>query len=287
MEISQETVNAFYERAIDLAYLIIPRLIFAVIFYLIGKFIVKSLLKGLRNLLERRDNNPSLNEFLFGFVKIILYITLFMGVASILGAPLGSTVAIFGAAGLAIGLALQGSLSNFAGGILILGFKPFEVGNVIVAQGHTGTVAKIQILYTHLLTFDNLEVVIPNGSLANSDIVNMSTQATRRTEFKVGVAYGTNIKQAKEILLNIFKNDPRALKDPEPFVALTNFGDSSLDMVVRVWANSGDLWPMHFDGMESINTEFEKAGIEIPFPQRVVHQIKEKAAEEDSNLKEI
>ncbi|MEB2779005.1 mechanosensitive ion channel [Algoriphagus sp. C2-6-M1] len=283
MEISQETVNAFYERAIDLAYLIVPRLIFAVIFYLIGKFIVKSLLKGMRNLLEKRDNNPSLNEFLFGFVKIILYITLFMGVASILGAPLGSTVAIFGAAGLAIGLALQGSLSNFAGGILILGFKPFEVGNVIVAQGHTGTVAKIQILYTHLLTFDNLEVVIPNGSLANSDIINMSTQATRRTEFKVGVAYGTNIKQAKEILLNIFENEPRALKDPAPFVALSNFGDSSLDMVVRVWAKSGDLWPMHFDGMEAINTEFEKNGIEIPFPQRVVHQIKEKAAEEDSN----
>ncbi|MEB2783522.1 mechanosensitive ion channel family protein [Algoriphagus persicinus] len=283
MEFSQETVNAFYEGAIDLAYLIVPRLIFAVIFYLIGKFIVKSLLKGMRNLLEKRDNNPSLNEFLFGFVKIILYITLFMGVASILGAPLGSTVAIFGAAGLAIGLALQGSLSNFAGGILILGFKPFEVGNVIVAQGHTGTVAKIQILYTHLLTFDNLEVVIPNGSLANSDIINMSTQATRRTEFKVGVAYGTNIKQAKEILLNIFENEPRALKDPAPFVALSNFGDSSLDMVVRVWAKSGDLWPMHFDGMEAINTEFEKNGIEIPFPQRVVHQIKEKAAEEDSN----
>ncbi|MEB2773701.1 mechanosensitive ion channel [Algoriphagus sp. D3-2-R+10] len=283
MEISQETVNAFYERAIDLAYLIIPRLIFAVIFYLVGKLIVKSLLKGLRRLLEKRDTNPSLNEFLFGFVKIILFITLFMGVASILGAPLGSTVAIFGAAGLAIGLALQGSLSNFAGGILILGFKPFEVGNVIVAQGHTGTVAKIQILYTHLMTFDNLEVVIPNGSLANSDIVNMSTQATRRTEFKVGVAYGTNIKKAKEILLNIFANDPRALKDPAPFVALTNFGDSSLDMVVRVWAKSGDLWPMHFDGMEAINTEFEKEGIEIPFPQRVVHQIKEKVAEEESN----
>ncbi|REG84064.1 mechanosensitive ion channel family protein [Algoriphagus antarcticus] len=283
MEFSQETVNAFYERAIDLAYLIVPRIIFAVIFYLIGKFIINALLKGLRNLLENRETNPSLNEFLFGFVKIILYITLFMGVASILGAPLGSTVAIFGAAGLAIGLALQGSLSNFAGGILILGFKPFKVGDVIVAQGHTGTVAKIQILYTHLMTFDNLEVVIPNGSLANSDIINMSTQATRRTEFKVGVAYGTNIKQAKEILLNIFENDPRALQDPAPFVALTNFGDSSLDMVVRVWAKSSEMWPMHFDGMEAINTEFEKAGIEIPFPQRVVYQIKEKASEEESN----
>ncbi|MDR7128759.1 small conductance mechanosensitive channel [Algoriphagus sp. 4150] len=283
MEISQETVNAFYERAIDLAYLIVPRIIFAVIFYLIGKFIVKSLLKGLRNLLEKRENNPSLNDFLFGFVKIVLYITLFMGVASILGAPLGSTVAIFGAAGLAIGLALQGSLSNFAGGILILGFKPFQVGDVIVAQGHTGKIAKIQILYTHLMTFDNREVIIPNGSLANSDIINMSTQETRRTEINVGVAYGTNIKKAKEVLVKIFENDPRVLKDPAPFVALTNFGDSSLDLVVRVWVKASDLWPVHFDGMESINTEFEKAGIEIPFPQRVVHQIKEKAAQEELN----
>ncbi|WP_339756437.1 mechanosensitive ion channel family protein [Algoriphagus aquimarinus] len=287
MEISEETINSFYDNAIDLAYIIVPRILFAIIFYFVGKFIVNILLKGLRNLLEKKETNPSLNEFLFGFVKIVLFITLFMGVASILGAPLGSTVAIFGAAGLAIGLALQGSLSNFAGGILILGFKPFEVGNVIVAQGHTGTVSKIQILYTHLMTFDNLEVVIPNGSLANSDIVNMSTQATRRTELKVGVAYGTNIKVAKEILLNIFENDPRALKDPAPFVALTNFGDSSLDLIVRVWAKSSELWPMHFDGMESINTEFEKAGIEIPFPQRVVHQIKEKAAEEESNSEEV
>ncbi|MCE7057880.1 mechanosensitive ion channel [Algoriphagus sp. AGSA1] len=283
MEFSQETVNAFYERAIDLAYLIVPRIIFAVIFYLVGKYIIKSLLKGMKNLLEKRESNPSLNDFLFGFVKVVLFITLFMGVASILGAPLGSAVAIFGAAGLAIGLALQGSLSNFAGGILILGFKPFEVGNVIVAQGHTGTVAKIQILYTHLMTFDNREVVIPNGSLANSDIINMSTQPTRRTELNVGVAYGTNIKQAKEIIKNVFENDPRALKEPAPFVALSNFGDSSLDLVVRVWAKSGDLWPMHFDAMESINTEFEKHGIEIPFPQRVVHQIKEEAAGEEAN----
>ncbi len=283
MEFSQDTVNAFYVRAVDLAYLIIPRILFAIIFYFVGKYILNVLLRGMRNLLEKKETNPSLNEFLYGFVKIVLFITLFMGVASILGAPLGSMVAIFGAAGLAIGLALQGSLSNFAGGILILGFKPFEVGNVIVAQGHTGTVAKIQILYTHLMTFDNKEVVLPNGSLANSDIVNMSTQATRRTEINVGVAYGTNIKQAKEILLSIFENDPRALKDPAPFVALTNFGDSSLDLVVRVWAKSSELWPMHFDGMEAINTEFEKAGIEIPFPQRVVHQIKEKAAEEEQS----
>ncbi|MEP1087641.1 mechanosensitive ion channel domain-containing protein [Algoriphagus sp.] len=281
--ISQETADALYADGISLAVSIALSIIGALIFYFVARAIIKKLLIGLRRFLERRDDSPSLNEFLYGFAKILLYAILIVGVLMILGVPGSSFLAIFGAAGLAIGLALQGSLSNFAGGLLILAFKPFRVGDVIVAQGHTGTVNRVQILYTHLMTFDNQEVIIPNGSLANSDIVNMSTQETRRAEIKVGVAYGTNIKKAKEIILNIFNNDPRVLQDPAPFVALQNFGDSSLDMVVRVWAKSSEMWPVYFDGMEAINTEFEKAGIEIPFPQRVVHQIKEKAAEEEAN----
>lgn len=280
MEISQETIDGLYSDGISLAVEVGLRIIFALIFYFITKFIAKKLLSGLKRFLDRRDDAPSLNEFLYGFAKILLYSVVFVGVLMILGVPGSSFIAVFGAAGLAIGLALQGSLSNFAGGLLILAFKPFKVGHVVVAQGHTGIVNKIQILYTHLMTFDNQEVIIPNGNLANSDIVNMSTQETRRAELKVGVAYGTNIKQAKEIILNIFENDPRALKDPAPFVALNNFGDSSLDIVVRVWAKSAEMWPMYFAGMEAINSEFEKHGIEIPFPQRVVHQIKEKAEEE-------
>ncbi|SIO08510.1 mechanosensitive ion channel family protein [Algoriphagus halophilus] len=281
-ELSQETTDALYAEGISLGIEIALRIISALLFYFVAKFIAKKILAGLKRFLDKRDDAPSLNEFLYGFSKILLYAVVFVGVLMILGVPGSSFLAIFGAAGLAIGLALQGSLSNFAGGLLILAFKPFKVGHVVVAQGHTGTVAKIQILYTHLMTFDNQEVIIPNGNLANSDIVNMSTQETRRAELKVGVAYGTNIKQAKEIILNIFENDPRALKDPAPFVALNNFGDSSLDIVVRVWAKSADMWPMYFAGMEAINSEFEKHGIEIPFPQRVVHQIKEKAAEEES-----
>lgn len=281
--ISKETTDVLYAQGITIAISIAVRILAALVFYFVAKFIIKKLLNGLNHFLERRDNNPSLNQFLFGFVKIVFFAVMFVGVLMILGVPGSSFLAVFGAAGLAIGLALQGSLSNFAGGILILGFKPFQIGDVIVAQGHTGVVNRIQILYTHLMTFDNKEVIIPNGSLANSDIVNMSTQETRRAELNVGVAYGTNIKQAKEIILNIFNNDPRALKEPAPFVALNNFGDSSLDIVVRVWAKSSEMWPMYFDGMESINSEFEKHGIEIPFPQRVVHQIKEKAAEEESD----
>jgi small conductance mechanosensitive channel len=274
MEISQETAEAIIRQAIELAYQVIPSILYAILFYLIGRFIIIRVLKGLRNYLNKREESPTLGEFVYSFSKVVFYITLFVGVATIIGIPISSFLAIFGAAGLAIGLALQGSLSNFAGGLLILAFKPFRVGDVIVGQGHMGTISKIQILYTHLITFDNREVIIPNGNLANSDIINMSTQETRRTEITVGVAYGTNIKQAKEIILNILVNDPRVLVEPEPFVALNNFGDSSLDLVVRAWANASDLWPVYFDTMESINIEFEKNNIEIPFPQRVMHQSK-------------
>ncbi|MFC5625474.1 mechanosensitive ion channel family protein [Algoriphagus winogradskyi] len=281
--ISQETTDALYAQGISLAVEVVLRLIAAILVYFIGRFIIKKVLKFIKHSLEKREDSPSLNDFLFGFAKIMLFAALIIAVAVTLGIDATSFLAVFGAAGLAIGLALQGSLSNFAGGLLILAFKPFKVGHVIVAQGHTGVVNRVQILYTHLMTFDNQEVIIPNGNLANSDIVNMSTQETRRAELKVGVAYGTNIKQAKEIILDIFNNDPRTLQEPAPFVALNNFGDSSLDIVVRVWAKSADMWPLYFAGMEAINTEFEKHGIEIPFPQRVVHQIKEKAKEEEAS----
>ncbi len=272
MEISQETSDALIRQGIELAYQIVPSIIYAIIFFLVGGFIIRKLLKSLNNFLEKREDNPSLNAFLYSFTKVVLFIVLFVGVAAIIGIPIASFLAIFGAAGLAIGLALQGSLSNFAGGLLILAFKPFNVGDVIVGKGHTGKVTKIQILYTHLLSFDNKEIIIPNGILANSDMINMSTMDTRRVELAVGIAYGTNVKQAREIILGIFDRDERALKDPAPVVYLNNFGDSSLDLIVRVWANSGDLWNMYFDGMESIKNEFEKNGIEIPFPQRVIHK---------------
>ena len=276
MEISTETSEAIVKQAIDLAYQIIPSILYAILFYFVGRFLIKRVLKGIKKYLNKREESPSLNEFVYSFTKVVLTIVLFVGVAAIIGIPISSFLAIFGAAGLAIGLALQGSLSNFAGGLLILAFKPFNVGDVITGQGHTGKVSKIQILYTHLLTFDNKEIIIPNGNLANSDVVNMSTQEIRRVDYTVGVAYGTNIKQARATILAIFEKDERALKDPEPVVFLNNFGDSSLDLVIRVWTKAEDLWPLYFDGMEAINTELENNGIEIPFPQRVIHQVNEK-----------
>ena len=272
MEITPEMTESFIAEAISLAYLVIPKIIYSVLFYFIGKFILSKLLKGIKRVLENRENNPSLNEFLYSFLNILFQFALIIGVATILGVPLASFIAIFGAAGLAIGLALQGSLSNFAGGLLILAFKPFKVGDVISSQGHTGTVMEIKILYTYLYTFDKKEIIIPNGNLANSDVVNMSTQPVRRVDFSVGVAYGSDIQKVREVVKEIFAKDERVHKDPEPVMFLSNFGDSSLDLSIRVWTDASNLWPVFFDGMETINNEFEKNGIEIPFPQRVVHK---------------
>lgn len=272
MELSPETIKTLLDQGIQLAYKIIPTLIYALLFYLVGRFIVKKLLKGFEILLEKREANPSLNSFLVGLVKALLYVSLFIGVATILGVPMSSFFAILGAAGLAIGLALQGSLSNFAGGVLILLFKPFKVGDVIIGQNHTGTVSKIDILYTHLLTFDNKEVIIPNGNLANSDVVNITAQPTRRMEINVGVSYDADLKEVRETIFEILKNDPRVHEDPTPVVWLNNFGDSSLDLVVRAWTNTEDVWSVYFETMEKINSAFREKDIEIPFPQRVLYQ---------------
>lgn len=272
MELSPETIKSILDQGIELIYKIVPSLIYALLFYLIGRFMVRKLIKGFQKILEKRESNPSLNTFLVGLVKAMLYVSLFIGVATILGVPMSSFLAILGAAGLAIGLALQGSLSNFAGGVLILLFKPFKVGDVITGQSHTGTVTKIDILYTHLSTFDNKEVIIPNGNLANSDVVNITANPKRRVDLNVGVAYTTDLAKAREVILGILKADERVHADPAPVVWLNNFGDSSLDLVVRAWTNTENVWPVYFETMEKIKGEFEKKSIEIPFPQRVVYQ---------------
>jgi len=182
-------------------------------------------------------------------------------------------VAVVGAAGLAVGLALQGSLSNFAGGVLILVFKPFKVGDYIEAQGVSGTVKEITIFTTKINTFGNQSAVIPNGDLSNHTIINYNSEPIRRDKVEVGIGYSSNIKKAKEILLTLCAQDERILKEPEPVVYVANLGDSSVDLSLRFWAKNEDFWAAHFDMIENLKGEFDKAGIEIPFPQRVVHGI--------------
>ena len=275
MELSPETLKTILDEGIQLLYQVVPSLLYAIIFYLFGRYVVKKLILGLQLILEKRDTNLSLSTFLLGLVKALLFVSLFIGVATIVGVPMSSFFAILGAAGLAIGLALQGSLSNFAGGVLILLFKPFQVGDVIIGMGHKGTVQRIDILYTHLFTFDNKEVVIPNGNLANADVINITSQLSRRVDINVGVAYSSDLKKVRKVVLGIFAKDSRIHSEPEPVVLLNNFGDSSLDLVIRAWTDTDCYWEVYHETLEKIKEAFEKEQIEIPFPQRVVYHMKE------------
>src|SRR5690606_5359625 len=199
---------------------------------------------------------------------------LLISVASMVGVATTSFVAVIGAAGLAIGLALQGSLANFAGGVLILIFKPFKVGDTIEAQGFVGTVKEIQILHTILNTPDNRRVVIPNGSLSNSSLVNMSVNTTRRADMTFGISYNDDIDKAKAICQRLLDADPRWLTDPAPLIVVGSLGDNSVNLTVRCWTNASDLWPFQWDMLERVKNSFDQEGITIPFPQRDVHLYK-------------
>lgn len=248
-----------------------PKIILAILTLLIGLRLIKWIVNLINNRMEAKDIDVSLRPFIKSFTSFILKILLFVSVASMVGIETTSFIAVLGAAGLAVGLALQGSLSNFAGGVLILVFKPFKVGHTIDAQGSLGSVEKIDILHTYVKTFDNKVVIMPNGALANSNITNLSLKETRRVDISVGVAYGTDLQKTRELILKTLKKDDRILADPEPVVKFINFGDSSLDLTVRCWTNADNLWPVYWDNMEAINNALTAENIEIPFPQRDLH----------------
>ena len=216
-----------------------------------------------------KDQVHPICETLAIFNKILLAVL----VVTQLGVKTSSLVAMIGAAGLAIGLALQGSLANFAGGVLILLFKPFKLGDWISAQGVDGAVKEISIFNTKLNTFGNQIAIIPNGTLANGNIINFSAEPNRRENYIVGISYGSNIKVAKDILLDICAKDDRILKDPAPEVYVNSLGDSSVNLTLRFWAPNDVFWPARFDLIEQSKIRFDEAGIEIPFPQRVIHQV--------------
>jgi small conductance mechanosensitive channel len=246
-------------------------LIKVTLIFIIGRIIIGYLLKGMKKLFIKADIEPSLNSFLSSFIRFVLYIALVLAILQSLDVQIAALLGILGAAGLAIGLALQGSLSNFAGGILILIFKPFRVDSVIDAQGNVGTVEKIDILHTHLRTFDNQLIVMPNGALANSNVTNMTAKDTRRVDMSVGVAYGTDLAMVRKTVLEVLQRDERILAEPEAVVKFINFGDSALNLSVRCWTQTENVWPVYWDNLEAINNEFVKAAIEIPFPQRDIH----------------
>lgn len=263
--------GTYVERALDWLWNIIPNLITAAIILLVGLWVIKMINKLVSRFFDRKDYDPALESFLQSFIKIALKVLLAVLVVTQLGVKTSSLIAMVGAAGLAIGLALQGSLANFAGGVLILLFKPFRVGDWISAQGVDGAVKEITIFNTKLTTFGNQIAIIPNGQLANGNIVNFNAEPIRRENYIVGIGYGSDIKKAKDILLEICDDDARILTDPAPEVYVNSLGDSSVDLTLRFWARNEEFWPARFNLIEQSKIRFDAADIEIPFPQRVVH----------------
>jgi len=266
-------LKQFLEQAYLLALELGPNLIKAALIFFVGMYVVRFINRIVKRFFDRKEYDETLETFLASFINISLKGVLFVLVITQLGVQSSSLVAVVGAAGLAVGLALQGSLSNFAGGVLILVFKPFKVGDYIEAQGVSGTVKEITIFTTKINTFGNQSAIIPNGDLSNHTIVNYNAEELRRDKIEVGIGYSSNIKKAKEILLELCEKDERILNDPEPVVFVANLGDSSVDLSLRFWAKNEDFWAAHFDMLENLKGRFDEEGIEIPFPQRVVHAV--------------
>jgi len=261
------------EEAYNMALEMLPNLIKAGLIFFIGLWVVRFINRMVHRFFEKKDYDLTLESFLQSFINISLKGILFVLVITQLGVKSSSLVAVVGAAGLAIGLALQGSLANFAGGVLILIFKPFKVGDWIEAQGVSGTVKDISIFTTKINTFGNQAAIIPNGNLSNHTIVNYNIEETRRDKITVGISYNSNIKDAKDILLRICALHQGILKDPAPVVYVGNLADSAVELSLRFWAKNEDFWDAHFHVMETLKIEFDAAGIEIPFPQRVIHNV--------------
>ncbi|MDR3272341.1 MAG: mechanosensitive ion channel [Flavobacteriaceae bacterium] len=251
------------------------KIITCIIVYYVGRFIISWLEKILKRILERKNIDHSAKTFLNSLVDIALKVMLFFPIIGILGIETTSFAALIASAGLAVGMAMKDNLGNFAGGVMILFNKPIKIGDYIFAQGQEGRVTAIGILYTLMTTLDNKTIFIPNGPLSTGNIVNFSTQGTRRVDITVGVAYGTSSSRVKEILNEIIKADPKILQDPEPLVALTKLNDNSVDFIIRTWAKSEDYWTVYFGLNEKIYETFNEKNVDIPFPQITVHMSKE------------
>ncbi len=271
-----ENLQYYYEKAYDLVISIVPQLLWSIVILLVGFWIIKLIIKVMHKGMTRAKMDVSLQKFLESLTNIVLKILLLISVASMLGIATTSFVAIIGAAGLAVGLALQGSLANFAGGVLILIFRPFRIGEVIETQGFIGKVEEIQVFNTVLKTPDNKTIIIPNGPLSNGSIVNYSTETNRRVDMTFGIGYEDDISKAKAILKQLVQQDPRVLKQPEAQVLVSELADSSVNFAVRAWVKGSDYWDLYFDMQEKVKTTFDKENISIPFPQQDVHLFQNK-----------
>ena len=247
------------------------RIMGAIAIFIIGKWIAKKISNFVGSLLERGHVDVTLKAFIMSIVNILLLIVVILAAVKNLGVDTTSFIAILGAAGLAIGLALQGTLGNIGSGVILILFRPFEVGDTISAGGETGTVESISLFNTTLLTPDNKVILIPNSTVAGGSITNFSKKTTRRVDFVFGIGYDDDLKLAKSTLQKIVDEDSRILKDPASFIGVGELGDSSVNFTVRVWVKAEDYWGVHFDTNEKVKLTFDEKGISMPYPQMDVH----------------
>ncbi|MGL4227293.1 MAG: mechanosensitive ion channel family protein [Tannerellaceae bacterium] len=246
----------------------------AILVFIVGKFLINLVVKMMRKLMEKRNLDASVRSFIDSFINILLTIILIFAVISVLGVDITAFAALLASAGVGIGMALSGNLSNFAGGLIILLFKPYRVGDAIDFQGVVGAVKEIQIFHTIMTTFDNKTVYIPNGSLSSGIITNFTHQQYRRVDWVIGVEYGTDYEYVKSVLQEMVNADKRIMNDPAPFIALHQLADSSVNVTMRCWVKAPDYWDVYFSMNQNIYSTFNQKGIGFPFPQLTVHQAK-------------
>jgi small conductance mechanosensitive channel len=250
---------------------LVTNIILAAVILFGGIWLAKRIKQYIAAIMEKREIDALLASFTSNIAYVALIAFVVIAALSQLGIQTTSFVAIIGAAGLAVGLSLQSSLSNFASGVMIIAFRPFKVGDFIEAGGVSGVVEGIQIFSTQMRTGDNKAIIVPNSNITGSNITNFSAKDTRRVDMVFGIGYGDDIKKAKDILIKLLEEDERILKDPEPVVAVSELADSSVNFVVRPWVNSADFWGVKFDYTEAVKLTFDKEGISIPYPQQDVH----------------
>jgi len=262
-------MEEYIEKLQDYVIEYTPKVLVALAILVIGLFAITIIIKTARNVMKKRDVDVTLQKFLGDLLSWVLKLLLFITVIAKLGVETASFAAIIAAAGLAIGLALQGSLGNFAGGVLIMIFKPFKIGDLIEAQGAIGVVKEIEIFTTKLTGLSNREIIIPNGALSNGNIVNFTTEGTRRVDLVIGVSYDADIKETKKVLTDVLNSHSKVLQDPKPTVNVLELADSSVNFAVRPWCKTEHYWDVYFEVTENVKLALDKANIEIPYPHRV------------------
>lgn len=247
------------------------KIVVAIVVFFVGRWLIKLIKKGLTKMMLRGNTEPSLNSFIMSLISVLLTFFLVLAIVGILGVNTSSLVALLASAGLAIGMALSGTLQNFAGGVMIMLFRPFKVGDYILAQGLEGIVSEIQIFNTHLLTLDNKEIILPNGALSTGTMTVFSKQDTRRVDWVFSIAYGDDYDKAKKVLKRLCDEDKRIMDNPAVMIELIKLNNSSVDITVRAWVKTPDYWPVFFAMNENVYKTFAEEGLNIPFPQMDVH----------------